>query len=64
MLVFLLTKVISFHTSLIAEHLSAIEKSGLFDIKAVYSPSKKSAEALIPNGSVDVYSDDSGREKV
>ena len=41
----------------------AIEKSGLYDIKAVYSQSKKSAEALIRNGSVDIYSNDSGPGK-
>jgi len=48
---------------LMVEHLPAIERSGLFDIKAVYSRSKKSAEALLPNGSVDIYSDDSGSGK-
>ena len=48
---------------LIVEHLPAIERSGLYDIKAVYSRSKKSAEALIPDGSVDIYSDDSGPGK-
>lgn len=46
--------------NLILEHLPAIEKSGLFDVKAVYSRTKKSAEAFIPDGSLDVYSDDSG----
>jgi glucose-fructose oxidoreductase len=50
-------------TILTVEHLPAIEKSGLYDVKAVYSRSKKSAEALIPNGSVDIYSDDSGPGK-
>jgi len=35
----------------------------LYDVKAVYSRSKKSANALIPNGSVDIYSDDSGSGK-
>lgn len=48
---------------LMVEHLPAIEKSGLFNIKAVYSRSRKSAEALIPNGNVDIYSDDSGSGK-
>jgi predicted dehydrogenase len=50
-------------TELTEEHLPAIQKSGLYDIKAVYSRSKKSAEALIPNSSVDIYSDDSGPGK-
>jgi predicted dehydrogenase len=48
---------------LTVEHLPAIEKSGLYEIKAVYSRSKKSAEALIPKGSIDIYSDDSGPGK-
>lgn len=52
-----------FTAMLIPEHLPAIEKSGLYDVKAVYSRSKKSAEALVPNGSVDTYSDDSGSGK-
>jgi predicted dehydrogenase len=42
------------------EHLPAIQKSSLYDIKAVYSRSKKSAEGLLPGASVDIYSDDSG----
>jgi predicted dehydrogenase len=46
--------------NLILEHLPAIEKSGLYDVKAVYSRSKKSAKAFIPDGSLDIYSDDSG----
>jgi hypothetical protein len=51
-------------TKIRTEHLPAIEKSGLYDIKAVYSRSKKSAEGLIPNNaSVDIYSDDSGPGK-
>jgi len=45
------------------EHLPAIERSGLYDVKAVYSRSKKSAKALIPDGSVDIYSEDSGPGK-
>jgi len=43
------------------EHIPAIQSSGLFNIKAVYSRTRKSAETLIPGGSVDIYSDDSGR---
>jgi predicted dehydrogenase len=35
----------------------------LYEIKAVYSRSKKSAEKLIPNDSVDIYSDDAGSGK-
>ena len=38
-------------------------QSGAYDIKAVYSRSKKSAGALIPDGSIDIYSDDSGPGK-
>jgi len=45
------------------EHLPAIRSSGLYDIKAVYSRSRKSAEALISEGGVDIYSDDSGPGK-
>jgi predicted dehydrogenase len=45
------------------EHLPAIRAAGTYEIKAVYSRSKKSAEALITDGSVDVYSDDSGPGK-
>jgi len=48
---------------LIVEHLPAIERSGLYDIKAGYSRSKQSAEALIPDESVDIYSDDSSPGK-
>src|SRR5579871_5521788 len=49
-----------FPSALTEEHLPAIQKSGLYDIKAIYSRSKKSAEALISNSSVDIYSEDSG----
>jgi predicted dehydrogenase len=42
------------------EHLPAIRASGLYEIKAVYSRSRKSAESLIPEGGLDIYSDDSG----
>ena len=45
------------------EHLPAIERSGLYDVKAVYSRSKKSAEALLPDETVDIYSEDSGPGK-
>jgi glucose-fructose oxidoreductase len=45
------------------EHVPAIEQSKLYDIKAVYSRSKKSAAALLPNALVDIYSDDSGPGK-
>lgn len=38
-------------------------QSGTYDIRAVYSRSKKSAGALIPDGSIDIYSDDSGPGK-
>jgi len=48
---------------LTGEHLPAINASGLYDVKAVYSRSRKSAEALIPGGGVDIYSDDSGSGK-
>jgi len=48
---------------LIVEHLPAIENSGLYDIKAVYSRSQKSAKAFLPNRSIDIYADDSGPER-
>jgi homoserine dehydrogenase len=47
----------------ILDHLPAIRAAGTYDIKAVYSRSKKSAETLITDGSVDIYSDDSGPGK-
>jgi hypothetical protein len=57
---FLLAKVCFFLNELMTEHLPAIRASGLYEIKAVYSRSRKSAESLIPEGGLDIYSDDSG----
>src|ERR1700738_4017383 len=51
------------YSKLMTEHLPAIRQSGLYEIKAVYSRSKKSAAGLLPDSAVDIYSDDSGPGK-